>query len=60
MFSRLVIGGTLASMTEEERTLIASLGLALVQTNLEFAFYKKKSGAGEISSTGHPDFYALE
>jgi hypothetical protein len=55
------VAGTLASMTEQERTLIiANLALAHIQTNIEFAFYKKQLRLGEMDFTGHPDFAALD
>lgn len=46
-------------MTQEERVLVASLAQALIQTTIDLTFYKRKSGAGEVNTTGHPDYVAL-
>ena len=50
----------LFDMNPSERIITIQLALALLQIKIEFAFYKQKSGAGEIASEGHPDFISLK
>lgn len=47
-------------MNQAERTLTVKLAHALLQTNMEFAFYRRASQLGNIPTAGHPDFEALE
>jgi hypothetical protein len=47
------------SMTQTERILVVKLAQKLLQATIDFSFYKRKSGAGEINPAGHPDYAAL-
>jgi hypothetical protein len=45
-------------MNESESVLVVKLAQVLLRTKIDFAFYKRNSGLGEIPGAGHPGLAA--